>query len=272
MVRVYERMAMTGSSHDATSDLKFSVITVTWNSAATLVDTLHSVNAQTHANVEHIVIDGASSDTTLALVAEHGKRVFTLVSEPDRGIYDAMNKGIARATGDVVGLINSDDFYASPDALSKVAAAFADPNVDAVYADLCYVAQDDVQRIVRYWRSGPFAPGSFSRGWAPPHPTLFVRREFFSRLGTFDLSYSIAADVEFMMRILEVHHLRVCHIPQVLIHMRMGGTTNRNLKNIVQQNKEIWRALKKHGLDPSLARYVGGKLLSRGRQFVTRPA
>jgi len=230
------------------------------------------VNAQTHPDVEHIVIDGASTDATLDLVAKHGKRVTTLVSEPDRGIYDAMNKGIAIATGDVVGLINSDDFYVSPHALAKVAAAFEDPAVDAVYADLCYVAQDDLQRTVRYWRSGPFAPGLFARGWVPPHPTFFVRREFFARLGTFDLAYSIASDVELMMRFLEVHRLRTRHLPEVLIHMRMGGTTNRSLKNILRQNKEVWQALKKHGLDASLVQFIGGKLLSRGRQFVVRPA
>ena len=176
--------------------MKISIITVTWNSAATVTDTLRSVNSQTHPNVEHIVVDGGSTDATIEIVRAEGKRVVKLVSEADDGIYDAMNKGLSLATGDVVGLINSDDFYASPEAVAKVAAAFADPNVDAVYADLCYVAQDDVKRIVRYWRSTPFEPGLFARGWAPPHPTLFVRREFFDRFGNFDLAFPRQERVE----------------------------------------------------------------------------
>ena len=251
--------------------MKISVITVSYNSAATIADTMHSVARQSHPDIEHIVIDGGSTDATLALVAEHGKRVTTVVSEPDRGIYDAMNKGLARATGDVVGLINSDDFYASPDALARIASTFADPTVDLVYADLCYVAQDDVKRTVRYWRSNPFEPGLFARGWAPPHPTLFIRREFFARFGNFDLAFPIAADMELMVRFFEVHRLRSRHLPEVLVHMRTGGTTNRSVQNIVQQNREIWRALNKHGLAASPLRFAIGKLLSRGRQFVTRP-
>ena len=252
--------------------MKVSLVTVTWNSARTVADTLRSVSAQTHPDIEHIVIDGASSDDTLALVAEHGRRVATVVSEPDRGIYDAMNKGLARATGDVVGFINSDDFYASTAAVATMAAVFADTDVDAAYADLCYVAQDDVDRIVRYWRSGPFVPGSFARGWAPPHPTLFVRRACYERFGGFDLSYRIAADVELMMRLLDVHRLRTRHVPQVVVSMRMGGTTNRSLSNVLTQNREIWRALAAHGLVRSPAAFVLGKVLSRGRQFIARPA
>ena len=251
--------------------MKISLVTTTWNSAATVADTLRSVNAQTHPDVEHIVVDGGSSDATLAIVREQGRRIATVVSEPDRGIYDAMNKGLRLATGDVVGLINSDDFLAGPVVLAVVAAAFADPAVDAVYGDLCYVARNEPSRIVRYWRSSAFRPGLFARGWAPPHPTLYVRRALYERFGGFDLAYPLAADLELMARFFEIDRLRTRHLPEVLVHMRTGGATNRSLGNIVRQNREIWRALRKHGLAGSMAGFAVRKLASRLQQFATRP-
>jgi glycosyltransferase involved in cell wall biosynthesis len=251
--------------------LKVSVVTACFNSAATIADTLRSVNAQTHADVEHIIVDGGSTDGTIALVAELGHRVVKVISEPDNGIYDAMNKGLAVATGDVVGLLNSDDFYATNDALASVAEALDAPEIDAVYADLCYVAKNDVDRIVRYWRSRPFRPGLFARGWAPPHPTLFVRRQFFETLGVFDLAHPIVADLDLMTRFLEVHHLRTRHLPQVLVHMRSGGASNLGIRNIVRQNVEIWRVLQRHGVARSALGFALGKLLSRGSQFLARP-
>lgn len=252
--------------------MKISIVTVCFNSAAHIADALRSVDRQTWSDIEHLVIDGASTDTTLSVVAAHPQPWRRVVSEPDHGIYDAMNKGIAASTGDIVGFINSDDFYASPTVLATVAAAFADPAVQACWGDLCYVRQDAPEQIVRYWRSSPFRAGLFARGWCPPHPTLFVRREVFARCGSFDLSYRIAADMELMARLIEVHRIRGKYIPEVLVHMRLGGTTNRSVRNIVQQNREIWRALTAHRLRPSVVSFVGRKLLSRGRQFLARPA
>jgi glycosyltransferase involved in cell wall biosynthesis len=251
--------------------MKISVITATYNSAATLADTLRSINEQTHPEVEHIIVDGASSDGTLELVRSQGRRVATVVSEPDRGIYDAMNKGLRLASGDVVGLLNSDDFLASPDVLATIARAFADPDVDAVYGDLCYVRRELPAQVVRYWRSSPFRPGSFSRGWTPPHPTLYLRRELYDRLGGFDLAYSLAADLELMARYLEVHRVRSLYIPEVLVLMRLGGATNRSIRNVVRGNREIWRALRRHGLARSMAGFVVAKFLSRASQFLARP-
>ncbi|MEP6482548.1 MAG: glycosyltransferase family 2 protein [Rhodoglobus sp.] len=251
--------------------MKIFVITASHNSARTIGDTLRSVNAQTHPDIEHIVVDGASTDATLAIVGAEGCRVTKLVSEPDLGIYDAMNKGLRLCTGDVVGLINSDDFYASERVLATVAAAFDDERVDAVYGDLCYVQKNAPSRIVRYWRSSAFEPGSFARGWAPPHPTLYIRRPLYERFGGFDLSYSLAADVELMARFFEVHRMRARYIPEVLVTMRMGGATNKSLANVLKQNQEIWRALQAHRLASSLGIYVLNKVAARSRQFFVRP-
>ena len=252
--------------------MKISVITVTWNSAATVADTLASVNAQTHPYVEQVIVDGGSTDATLAIVQAEGRRVGTVVSERDKGIYDAMNKGLKLVTGDVVGLLNSDDILASPEVLATVAEAFADPAVDAVYGDLCYVRQNDTSQVVRYWRSGPFRPGLFARGWAPPHPTLYVRRELYDRFGGFDLDYSLAADFELMVRLLEVHHVRVRYLPQVLVRMRMGGASNKSIASVIRQNREIWRALHAHRLAGPMLGWVVHKAFLRGRQFLSRPA
>jgi glycosyltransferase involved in cell wall biosynthesis len=252
--------------------MKISVITVCYKSAETIGHTLRSVRNQTYGTVEHIIVDGGSMDTTLEVVAALGPHVAKLVSERDKGIYDAMNKGIALATGDIIGFINADDFYPSPDVLSIVAAAFETSGADSCFGDLCYVQQNDVSRIVRYWKSCAFKPGLFEKGWCPPHPTFFVRRAVYQRLGGFNLDYKIAADVELMARFLAAGRITSYYIPQVLVHMRLGGTTNRNLINIVKQNLEIRRGLLAQGLRFSWLDFVWSKVLSRAFQFVQRPA
>ncbi|MFC5758757.1 glycosyltransferase family 2 protein [Rhizobium sp. GCM10022189] len=250
------------------SEPKISVITVVFNNEDTIAETIESVAAQDYSNLEYIVIDGLSQDRTLDRIRERKEIISKLISEKDAGIYDAMNKGIALATGDIIGFINGDDFYLSG-TLAKVAKTFKDnPQLQACYGDLCYVKQNDPDTIVRYWRSSPFVPASFERGWAPPHPTFFVRRDVYERFGSFDLGYRIAADVELMMRLLERHRIRVQYVPGVMVKMRMGGTTNRNLANIINQNKEILRALHSHGLNAHPLKFLSGKFLSRGLQFV----
>ncbi len=252
--------------------MKISIITVCYNSDRTIADTMRSARYQTHSNIEHIIVDGGSTDNTLAVVSAEVMPSYKLVSEKDNGIYDAMNKGIALATGDIIGFINADDFYPNPDVLATVAAAFEASGADCCYGDLCYVQQDDVSMLVRYWRSAPFVPGLFGRGWCPPHPTFFVRRKVYERLGGFDLIFKIAADVELMARFLEVGRISSHYIPQVLVHMRMGGTTNRSVSNVVKQNLEIRRGFLTLGVGFSWWRFVGHKLLNRALQFVSRPA
>lgn len=249
--------------------MKISVVTVCFNSAMYIADALQSADRQTWRDREHLVIDGGSRDETLRIVESHAKPWRRVVSESDHGIYDAMNKGIRLAEGDVIGLLNSDDLYASDKVLETIAAVFTDPQVDACYGDLCYVRRDVPSAVVRYWRSSPFRPGVFATGWAPPHPTLFVRRHVYQRFGGFDLRHGTAADFELMLRLIEVQRIRTRHVPKVLVKMRTGGATG--WPNVMRQNVEIWRALAAHGQQPSIARFVSGKLWSRGRQFLARP-
>lgn len=250
---------------------QFSIITVSLNSGATIRDAIESVLVQDYRNIEYIVVDGASQDETTKIVREYGDQVSKFLSAPDDNVYDAMNTGIGLASGDIIGFINSDDFYASSDAISSVAAVFENKGVDAVYGDLCYVGRKDVSRVVRYWRSVPFSPGSFARGWCPPHPTFFVRRSVYQRLGGFDPEFPVAGDIELMMRFLEVHRISSEHLPVVLVKMRMGGQTNRSIRNVVRQNGKWMAALRKHGLEYSWPRFLAYKAWSRARQFISRP-
>lgn len=251
---------------------KFSIITVVFNNEATIADTVRSVSMQTYSNVEYLIIDGQSTDGTLERIKDSGGTVTNLISEPDGGIYDAMNKGIALASGEFIGFINADDFYPSATVLSKVAEAFEKSGADSCYGDLCYVRQAEPTRIVRYWRSKEFMSGAFEKGWCPPHPTFFVRRSVYERLGGFDLSFKIAADVELMARYLAASRISTHYISEVLVKMRLGGTTNRSLSNIFKQNVEIRRALFKNGLHSSLVSFVLNKLVTRAIQFVSRPS
>lgn len=248
--------------------MKITVITVCRNSDATIATTMRSVAEQTYPSIEHIVVDGASIDDTLSVVKKYKIEQGAVVSASDSGMYDAMNKGLRLATGDIVGFINSDDFYSSPDALSKIADSFTDPSVDACYGDLDYVDRERTSVIVRRWRSSKFSPGLFLRGWCPAHPTFYARKHVFDRYGGFDLQYMIAADVELMARFMEVHRISTRYIPEVLVKMRMGGVTNRSWRNVIKQNREIWHALSAHNLSPSLISFVSNKILLRSKQFL----
>jgi glycosyltransferase involved in cell wall biosynthesis len=251
--------------------LKISIITVTYNCVSVLTDCLNSVASQSHNNIEHVVIDGASTDGTLSLLNSKKDQLSILVSESDDGIYDAMNKGIKIAKGDIIGFLNSDDFYANNEVISKVVSEFKkEPSLDACYADLIYVNQSNTSKIVRNFKSSEFRQGLFSKGWCPPHPTFFVRRSVYERYGNFDLNYRIASDVDLMMRFLEIHKIKSRHIPEVWVKMRMGGTTNKNFKNIWAQNQEVLSSFDKNGLSVNLIIFVIYKIFSRFKQFFTR--
>jgi glycosyltransferase involved in cell wall biosynthesis len=248
-----------------------SIITACFRSERTVVDTLESVNAQTYPNVEHVIVDGASTDRTMELVREHGKRVTQVLSEPDRGIFDAYNKGLKLATGEVIGILNSDDFYATPLALEAVMAAFADPAVDAVYADLVYVDKDDTSKVVRHWKSRPYRDGDFRRGFSPAHPTLFLRRSVYDRTGGFDPGYRFSGDYEYMLRAFHVHGVRAVYLPQILVRMRTGGATGGSLPFIRKQNLEILRALDAQGVRVFRPGFFARKVVDRIMQRLRAP-
>jgi glycosyltransferase involved in cell wall biosynthesis len=222
--------------------MQFTIITPTYNSAATVEDTLQSIAAQDHAEVEHIVMDGGSTDGTLGIVGRYG-HVARVISGRDRGIYDAMNKGIAASSGEVIAFLNSDDFYAHSGVLGAVAAVFKGEMADAVYGDLQYVSDKDVKRVVRHWKAGVYRADAFKWGWMPPHPSFFVRREVFERLGGFNLDMSTAADYELMLRFIHKYRIRLAYIPEVLVKMRTGGASNASFGarwRANRKDKEAW--------------------------------
>lgn len=248
--------------------LQISLITAVFNRAQTLGEALRSIHNQTWQNIEHIVIDGGSTDGTLAVLDQHRDRIAEMVSEPDQGLYDALNKGIRKASGDVVGFMHADDQFASPHAVARIASAFEDPAVEAVYGDLAYVKQGDVSKVVRYWRAGRYQRDQLAHGWMPPHPTFYVRREIYSRLGVFDTRYRISADYDNMLRLLWGGGVRASYIPEVLVRMRTGGVSNRSLLNVLLKSREDYAAMRKHGIGGLRALLM--KNVTKLPQFVVR--
>jgi glycosyltransferase len=230
--------------------MKVSIITATYNSASTISDTLHSVEFQNYHEIEHIIIDGLSIDNTLSIVSTFN-HIAKVKSEKDNGIYDAMNKGITLCTGEIVGILNSDDFYVSDTVISDVVAVFrADPTVQCLYADLMYVHPHDTDKVVRKWKSGPYEADAFINGWMPPHPTFFVRKDLYIQYGTFNTSLGTAADYELMLRFLYLHKASCRYLPKTIIKMRAGGASNQSFKarwNANQQDKLAWTI---NGLKP----------------------
>lgn len=229
--------------------MKISIITACYNSAATVADTLKSVARQDYPEIEHIIIDGNSSDETVA-IAEEFSHVKKIISERDGGIYDAMNKGIAVATGEIVGILNSDDIYTGPGVITKVMNTFRDESVDAVYADLQYVKFEDTNKVTRTWRSGKFSKRKFFYGWMPPHPTFFVRRAVYEKIGGFNCDLRSAADYEFMLRALVKHDYNVSYIPEVIVKMRTGGASNATMKHRLRANREDREAWRINNITP----------------------
>jgi glycosyltransferase involved in cell wall biosynthesis len=219
--------------------MKVSLITVSFNSKATIQDTIDSVKAQTYAeSIEYIVVDGDSTDGTKLLLNQESF-ISKFISEKDRGIYDAMNKGLQLATGEVVGFINSDDILLDNNVIQDIADAFDQAKADVIYANLYYVDRNDTSKIVRKWESKPYHQHFFEFGNVPPHPTFFIRTRLLNKIGLFNLKYKLAADYEFMFRALKIHNLKSYHLPRFTIKMRLGGATNVSVDNIKKQNLEI---------------------------------
>ena len=228
--------------------MKVSIITATYNSATTIADTVRSVQQQTYPDIEHIFIDGSSKDETLSVIRSLHDGL--IISEKDKGIYDAMNKGIAVAKGDIIGILNSDDFYPSDTIIEKVVQLFEGTNCDAVYGDLLYVDSIDIKKIKRKWISGTYNSNNFLYGWMPPHPTFFVRKKCYEQFGVFNLNLGSAADYELMLRMLYKHKIKAAYLPEELVHMRTGGVSNQTIKNRILANKNDRIAWKTNGIAP----------------------
>ncbi len=245
--------------------MKISIITSVYNNKETIAEAIESVLSQTYDNIEYIVVDGASTDGTLDVIEKYVKKIDTLVSEPDNGIYDGLNKGVALATGDVVGFLHSDDLFEDAHVVEKIADAFKKMHVDSIYGDLTYVRKEDTGNIVRFWKSGVFTPGKLKRGWMPPHPTFYVKREVYEKYGAFDTGFKIAADYDTVLRFLGREKISTHYIPEVLVKMRVGGASNKNLKNLVQKSREDLRAMKNNGVGHAGSLFV--KNVSKVPQF-----
>lgn len=228
--------------------LKISIITVCKNSESTLESCLNTVLNQESVDFEYLIIDGGSVDNSLSIIDQYSAQISFLLSEPDNGIYDALNKGLSRATGDVIGILHSDDLLANKYVLTSVATAFDDPMVDAVYGDLIYVDKMDMDRAIRYWRAGDFFHQKLRCGWMPPHPTLYVRKRWYDRLGGFDTRYRIAGDYDYILRLFSQPNFNAVYIPEVLVKMRVGGASNRSLKQVIKKTSEDYRALRQSKL------------------------
>lgn len=248
--------------------MKISIITATYNSAQTVRDTLTSVRLQEYKDIEHVIIDGLSSDNTLALVKEYS-HVSSIISEKDAGIYDAMNKGLRIVNGDVIGILNSDDFYVHSKVISKVMNAFSDPNIDVVYADLQYVNSENTSKITRTWKAGNFSKKKFYFGWMPPHPTFFVRRKVYEAVGAFNAKLKSAADYEFMLRVLLKYDHHVHYIPEVIVKMRTGGISNATFQNRLRANREDREAWRMNNIRPYFFT-IPFKPLRKVFQFITK--
>lgn len=245
--------------------MKISIITVSFNSDKTIEDTLKSVVNQDYKDIEYIIIDGGSTDKTLDIVEQYKANIALVISEKDKGIYDAMNKGVARATGDVIGILNSDDFYVDHHVISKIAEEFK-ASVDGVYADLVYVDPINTEKITRTWHSGSYKQGAFLKGWMPPHPTFFVRKSVYEKFGAYSLQLRSAADYEFMLRVIHKQKIKLAYLPEIVVRMRAGGASNASIKNRLKANKEDRLAWEMNGLRPNPLTFIR-KPLSKVLQF-----
>jgi len=236
--------------------MKVSIITVVRNAVTTIQDTIFSVASQNHNNIEHIIIDGASTDGTLEVIRQHQDKLSCVLSEPDRGIYDAMNKGIKGAHGDFLGFLNSDDIYANDKVISKIVGIVKKQKVDAVYGDLVFVSPTNLQRILRHYNSGWFNSKMISKGYMPAHPTLFLRNSVFKEYGYYKIDYSIAADFEFVARVFGKDDISYYYLPEIMVKMRQGGISTKSWKNNWILNKEILRACKENDINTNILKVL----------------
>ena len=250
--------------------MKVSVITVVYNGSQTIEECIESVIAQSYEIIEHIIIDGGSTDGTLDVIKKHKDNIAKIISEPDNGIYDAMNKGIRAATGDVIGILNSDDMYADEFVIENVVKCLSENNVHTCYGDLVYVDHEDTDKVIRHWKSGNLFRERFKKGWMPPHPTFFVKKDIYDQYGIFNLEFPLASDYELMLRFLYKYNVFTAYIPKFLVKMRTGGRCRPGILNTSKNVIENYRAWKINGLNPTPITFIL-KPLSKTLQYFNRP-
>jgi glycosyltransferase len=248
--------------------MKISIITIAYNSGHSIADAINSVLSQTYTDIEYIIVDGKSKDNTVEVVKSFGDRISKFVSEPDKGIYDALNKGVRMATGDVIGFMHSDDLFASDTIIEKVAEIFKNHDTDSLYGDLQYVYKNDTNKVLRYWKSGKFTIGRLRRGWMPPHPTFYVKKKIYDLHGVFNTDFRIAADYDTMLRFLGKYRITTHYLPEVMVKMRVGGASNRSLKNIIKKSKEDMKAIRDNEFGSVLTLVL--KNLRKLTQFIVK--
>ena len=247
--------------------LKVSVITVCFNSAETIENTIQSVIEQNYSNIEYIVVDGKSKDDTRKILERYKEHISILLSEKDDGIYYAINKGIALATGDIIAILHADDFYCSNQVISSVVKTFQEKQTDTVYGDLQYVHRNDTNKVTRHWIAGAFNSELFRKGWMPPHPAFFVQRSCYIKFGVFNTDLKSSADYEMMLRLLEKHKCSTHYFPHVLVKMRVGGKSNVTLINRIKANREDKKAWLINGLKPRMFTLILKPLSKLGQFF-----
>ncbi len=231
--------------------MKISIITITYNSQQTVEDTIKSVTSQDYPDIEYLIIDGKSRDATLSIANKYRNKISKIISEKDQGLYDALNKGIRHATGDVIGLLHSDDLYADEKVISKVAEKFkADPHLQGLYADLVFVNRNDLNKVMRTWKSGNYHEDAFLKGWMPPHPTFFVKRNCYEKFGNFNIKLKLSADYELMLRFIHKNKIKIAYLPETIVKMRMGGVSNVSFFVKLKANFEDKTAWRLNGIKP----------------------
>ncbi len=230
--------------------MKISIITVSYNSEKTIEQTILSVLGQDYNNIEFIIIDGNSTDSTQKIIEKYRSQISKVIIEKDNGIYDAMNKGIKIATGDVIGILNSDDEYFSNKAVSAIVNKFKHEEIDALYADLVYVQEENTSKIVRYWKSGKYSEGKFMWGWMPPHPTFYVKKTIYGKFGLYHSEMKSAADYEMMLRLIHKNKIKIGYLEEIVVKMRVGGISNSSIQNRIRAHREDYKAWELNNLKP----------------------
>jgi glycosyltransferase len=258
-------MSNSNTSHEP---LIISIVTIVYNNSTYVEDAIQSVLSQSYPFIEYIVIDGGSTDGTIEIIKKYQERISIFLSEKDKGIYDALNKGVRIASGNIIGFLHSDDVFTDKNVVKKIAESLSNSNVDGIYSDLDYVKKNNINSIVRHWESSTFSLNKLNSGWMPPHPTLYLHRTLYEQIGLFDLRYPIAADYDFILRLFSAPNINFKYIPEVFVKMRVGGQSNNSIPNIIRKFRETRDILNGHGFNGNIITIV--KFMRKLSSFILR--